>query len=149
MLFGISWAKSAPDDNSPPVPAENLWLVKNGHGRNRLEYFFLVVHIALFNMKQGKTVLSSTQRLIALVTESVVKGTGDDFSWSGTPVNHFQKQGKIHINQKKQQNPHEIAEIMKKEDFLATFILGGTLSSIFLISNILVLSYEGYLKEKK
>ena len=44
----------------------------------------------------------------------------------GPPINNFQKQGKIH-----QQNPHKIAEIMKKKGFLANFILGGTLSSIF------------------
>ena len=57
--------------------------------------------------------------------------SGHDFFWSGTPINHFQKQGKIHLNQKKQQNPHKIAEIMNKTGFLASFILGGVLSSVF------------------
>ena len=32
-------------------------------------------------------------------------------------MNHFQKQEKVHINQKKQQNPHKIVEIMKKKGF--------------------------------
>ena len=43
-------------------------------------------------------------------------------------MNHFQKQGKIHINQKKQQNPRKIAQIMKKNGFLVSFILGGVLA---------------------
>ena len=51
-------------------------------------------------------------------------------------MNHFQKQGKIHPNQKKQQNPLKIAEMMKKEDFLASFILGGTLSNVFNFLNL-------------
>ena len=49
----------------------------------------------------------------------------------------FQKQGKIKTNLKKQQNPCNIAEIMKKTGFLASFILGavtsGPLSSVFFI----------------
>ena len=45
-------------------------------------------------------------------------------------MNHFQKQGKIHINQKKQLNPCKIAKIIKKKGF---FILEGTLT-VFLIS---------------
>ena len=49
-------------------------------------------------------------------------------------MNHFEKQGKIHTNKKKQQNPCKIAAVMKKKGFLASFILGGTLSSVFLIS---------------
>ena len=49
------------------------------------------------------------------------KGTGHDFFWSGTPMNHFQKQGKIHINQKKQLNPYKIAKIMKEKKVLASF----------------------------
>ena len=32
---------------------------------------------------------------------------------------------------KKQQNPHKITEIMKKNGFWASFILGGALSSVF------------------
>ena len=51
-----------------------------------------------------------------------------------TLINHFQRQGNIHINQKKQQNPCKIDEIMKKTGFLASFIIGGTLSSVCLIS---------------
>ena len=47
-------------------------------------------------------------------------------------MNHFQKQGKINWNQQKQQNPCEIAEIMEKTGFLASFILGGWLSSVFI-----------------
>ena len=31
----------------------------------------------------------------------VVKGTGHDFWWLGKPINHFQKQGNIHIFQNK------------------------------------------------
>ena len=46
-------------------------------------------------------------------------------------MHHFQKQGKIHIDQKKQQNTPKIAEIRKKKGILASFILGGTLSSVF------------------
>ena len=67
--------------------------------------------------------------------------------WSETPMSPFQKQGKIHINQKKQQNPCKIAEIMKKMGFLASFILGGALSSVFNFSKILVLSCVVRLKE--
>ena len=48
-------------------------------------------------------------------------------------MNHFQKQGKIHINQKKQQNPHKIAKITKKTGFLASLILGVALSSVFFL----------------
>ena len=46
-------------------------------------------------------------------------------------MNYFQKWGKTHINQKKLQNPFQIAEIMKQQEFLAIFILGGALSSVF------------------
>ena len=46
-----------------------------------------------------------------------------------TPFNHLQRQWKMHINQKKQQNPHKIAEIMKKRRDLAYFIL----QAVFLI----------------
>ena len=46
-------------------------------------------------------------------------------------MNHFQKQGKINTNQKKHQNPFKIAEIMKENGFLASFFLGGALSSCF------------------
>ena len=35
-----------------------------------------------------------------------VKGLAMNFSGQGTLINHFQKQGKIHINQKKQQHSH-------------------------------------------
>ena len=80
----------------------------------------------------------------------VVKGTGHDCFWSGSPMNHFQKQGKININQKKQQNPCEIAEIMKKIGFLASLILGVSLSAQrFHFPKILVLLCVMCLKEKK
>ena len=46
-------------------------------------------------------------------------------------MTHFQKQGKMHINQKKQENPCKIIEIMKQNGFLASFFLGGTLSRFF------------------
>ena len=46
-------------------------------------------------------------------------------------MNLFQMQGNIHINQKKQQNPHQIAEIMKKTEFSGRFTLGGALNSVF------------------
>ena len=39
------------------------------------------------------------------------------FSGQETPMNIFQKQGKIHINQKKRLNPCKIAKIMKKKGF--------------------------------
>ena len=78
-----------------------------------------------------------------------LKGLAIDFFWSGTSINHFQKQGKIHINQKKLLNPHKIAEIMKKTRFLASFILRGTLSSVFQFPKMLVILCEGCLKEKK
>ena len=51
------------------------------------------------------------------IVRHFVKGIGLDFFWSGSPMNHFQKQGKIHLNQKKQQNPCKIAEIMKQKGF--------------------------------
>ena len=38
-------------------------------------------------------------------------------------MNHFQRQGKIHVNQKKQQNPCKIDEIMKKTGFLQVAFL--------------------------
>ena len=59
------------------------------------------------------------------------KGTGHDFFWSRTPMNHFQKQEKLQLNHKKQQNPSKIAEIMKKIGLLASFNLGGAQSSVF------------------
>ena len=49
-------------------------------------------------------------------------------------MNHFQKQGKIHINQKKQQNPHNIAEIMKKQDFWQVSFLVALKACVFLVS---------------
>ena len=64
---------------------------------------------------------------------NILKGTSHDFCWSRKPMNHFQKQGKIHIYQNKyrQQNPHKIDEIMKKMGFWPNFILGSTLSGVF------------------
>ena len=53
----------------------------------------------------------------------IVKGAGHDFLMSGRPINHFQKQGKIHNSK---ESPHKNAE-MKKTGLLATFILGGAL----------------------
>ena len=58
---------------------------------------------------------------MTLSTIKELKGTGHDFFWSGTPMNHFQKQGKIHINQKKQLNPCKIDKIMKKKRFWQVF----------------------------
>ena len=46
-----------------------------------------------------------------------VKGTSHVLFFSGKPINHFQKQGKIHLNQKKLQNPCKTAEITKKKVF--------------------------------
>ena len=54
-------------------------------------------------------------------------------------MNHFQKQRKIDMNQKKYQNPHEIAEITEKKGFLVSVILDGTLSSVFNFLKIVVL----------
>ena len=69
-----------------------------------------------------------------------LKGLTMIFFWSGAPMNpSFQRQGNIHINQKKQQNPCKIAEIMKKTGFLASFIIGGALSSVFQFPKICVL----------
>ena len=49
-------------------------------------------------------------------------------------MNHFQKKGQIHINQKKQLNLCKSAEIMKKKGVFGKFlILEGTLT-VFLIS---------------
>ena len=61
-----------------------------------------------------------------------LKGLAMIFFWSGKPMYHFQKQGKIYVNQKiLQQNYCKIAQIMKEKGFLASFILGGALSSVF------------------
>ena len=79
-------------------------------------------------------VINATSKPVNKISVEVIKGTGHDFFWPGTPMNHFQKQEKIHINQKKQQNPCKIVEIMKKTGLLASFILGGALRSGFLIS---------------
>ena len=51
------------------------------------------------------------------------KGTDHDFFLSETHTNHLQRPRKIHKNQKKQENPHKIAEIIKKRRMLAHFIL--------------------------
>ena len=57
------------------------------------------------------------------------------FFWSGKALNYFQTQAKIFINLKKQQNHRKITEIMKKKGFLASFLLGGTLNSVFNFQN--------------
>ena len=69
----------------------------------------------------------------------IIKGTGHDLFWSGTPINHFQKQGNTYKS-KETAKSHEIAEIMKKTGFLANFILGGAQTLVVC---------EGCLKEKK
>ena len=64
-----------------------------------------------------------TKKTASKSIKTWIKGTGHDFFWSETPTNHLQRQCKMHINQKKQQNLHKIAEIMKKGAILAHFIL--------------------------
>ena len=61
----------------------------------------------------------------------IIKGTDHDFFWQRTPMSHIQKERKINVKQKKHQTPCKIADIMKKTGFLASFILGGALSSVF------------------
>ena len=51
-----------------------------------------------------------------------LKGLAMIYFWSGNPTNHFQKQGKIHMKQKKYTTLPKIAEITKKQQILA--ILG-------------------------
>ena len=55
------------------------------------------------------------------------KGTAMFFFLSETSMNLLQRQFKLHINRKKQQNSHKIAESMKKEGF-------WHISKVFLIS---------------
>ena len=47
------------------------------------------------------------------------------FSGQANPFIFFRGKEKIHINYKNSQIPHKITEIMKKQVFLASFILGG------------------------
>ena len=61
-------------------------------------------------------------------------------------MNHFQKQGKISINYKKQQNPRKIAENMKKKT--KRFLASGILSSVFDFLKSFVLLCVVHLKEK-
>ena len=62
----------------------------------------------------------------------VLKGTGHDFCWSGKPVNHFQKLGKLHFKTNNK-IPINLLKLWGKTGFLANFILEGTLT-VFLIS---------------
>ena len=54
---------------------------------------------------------------------TAVEGTGHDFVFSKTLMKHLQMQCKLHRNQKKRQNPHKIAEIMKERGILSHFTL--------------------------
>ena len=75
----------------------------------------------------------------------LVKGTSHQIFRSGTPINHFQKHGKIHINQKKQKIP---LKLMKEMGFFASSVLWGT-HQCFEFPKILVLLCVLHLKEEK
>ena len=45
--------------------------------------------------------VTNTCNKLLFKTSALLKGTGHDFGWTGIPINHFQKQGNIHIFQKK------------------------------------------------
>ena len=75
-----------------------------------------------FKFLSKKTSINSDFALFHIKVDPL-KGTGHDFFLSETPMNHFRRHWKIHINQKKQQNTHKIAEIMNKMVLYACFIL--------------------------
>ena len=49
--------------------------------------------------------------LYFLTVDVLLKEASHDCCWSGKSINHFQNQGKIHMQQIKQQNPNKLLQL--------------------------------------
>ena len=54
---------------------------------------------------------TKTRWEIENISVILLKGLTSIFDWSGKPISHFQKQGKIHVYQNKQQNPLKLLKL--------------------------------------